>query len=61
MAEKCKELTTFIFRYRMYKFEVIPFGSMNAPSTFQKMTEIAFPGLPFVLFYLDAVVLFPKI
>ena len=47
MAQKCKEMTTFVRRYGTYKFEVMPFGLMNAPSTFQRMMDAIFRGVPF--------------
>lgn len=33
---------------------------MNVPSSFQEMMYIIFPGIPFVLVYLDDVVVFSK-
>ena len=58
MAEECKEKTTFVCRYGTFKFEVMPFGLMNAPSTFQRMMDYVFRDLPFVRVYLDDVVVF---
>ena len=60
MAQQCKEMTTFVCRYGTYKFEVMPFGLMNAPSTFQRMMDTIFCGVPFVRVYLDDVVVFSK-
>lgn len=51
--EKCKEMTTSVCRYGTYKFEVMPFGLMHAPSTFLRMMDIVFRALPFVRVYLD--------
>ena len=57
---KCKEMTTFVCRFGTFQFEVIPFGLMNAPSTFQRMMDQLFQGLRFVKIYLDDVVFFSK-
>ena len=56
MAEQCKEKTTFVCRYGTYKFEVMPFGLMNALSTFQRMMDLVFRDLGHVRCYLDDVV-----
>lgn len=37
MSEACKERTTFVSRYGKYKFEVMPFGLINAPAKFRRM------------------------
>lgn len=50
MSEDCKEKTTFVCRYGTYQFEVMPFGLMNAPSTFQRMMDGLLGHLPFVKF-----------
>ena len=60
MDTACKEMTTFVTRYSTYKFEVMPFGLMNAPSTFQRMMDEMVKDLPFVRAYLDDVVVFSK-
>ena len=38
----------------------MPFGFMNAPSTFQRKMDTIVQGLPFVRVYLDDVVIFSK-
>ena len=60
MAESCKEKTTFVCHHRTFQFEVMPFGLMTAPSTFQRMMDELFRGLRFVRVYLDDVVVFSK-
>lgn len=59
-CEACKEKTTFICSYSIYQFEVIPFGLMNAPSTFQRMIDRVLAGLDFVRFYLVDVAIFSE-
>lgn len=56
--DKFKEITTFLCRLRTFKFEVMPFELMNAPSTFQRMMDVIFRKLPFVRVYIYDVVLF---
>ena len=56
MASWCKEQTTFVCRYGTFQFEVMPFGHMSSPSTFQRMLDGVFRDLPFVRVYLDDVV-----
>ena len=46
-------MTTFVSRNGAYKFEVMPFGLINAPLTFQRIMDTIDWGLPFVHFYLD--------
>lgn len=58
MTQECKEKTTFVCRYGTFQFEVMPFGLMNAPSTFQRMMDYVFRDLLFVRVYLDDVVVF---
>lgn len=58
VKECCKEKTTFVCRFGTYKFEVMQFGLMNAPSTFQRMIDNLPRKLPFFRVYLDDVVVF---
>lgn len=60
MADACKEMTTFVTKYGTYQFEVIPFGLMNAPSTFQRMMDTVLQGLSFVRVFIDEVVVFSR-
>ena len=60
MSETCKEMTTFVTRYGTFQFEVMPFGLMNAPSTFQRMMDVVLKGLEFVRVYIDDIVVFSK-
>lgn len=47
-AENCKKATIFVCRYGIYKFEMITFGLMNPPSTFQRTMDVIFVALPLV-------------
>lgn len=58
MTTFCQELTTFICRYGTFAFKVMPFGLMNAPSTFQRAMDMILKDLPFVRVYLDDIIIF---
>lgn len=60
MSDECKEKTTFVCRFGMFQFEVMPFGLMNAPSTFQRMMDELLGHLAFVRVYLDGVLIFSR-
>ena len=60
MDEQCKEMTTFTSRFGTFQFEVMLFGLMNAPSTFQRMMDSNLRSIPFGQVYLDDVVIFSK-
>jgi Reverse transcriptase (RNA-dependent DNA polymerase) len=57
MSEACKEKTTFVCKFGNFSFEVMPFGLMNAPATFQRMMDQILSGYPFVQVYIDDVVI----
>eukprot|EP00737_Agarophyton_chilense_P004413 gb/GEZJ01005542.1/.p1 GENE.gb/GEZJ01005542.1/~~gb/GEZJ01005542.1/.p1 ORF type:complete len:328 (-),score=34.21 gb/GEZJ01005542.1/:1485-2468(-) len=60
MSESCKDMTIFTYRYGTYKFEVMQFGLMNAPSTFQRMMDGVLYGMPFVMVYVADVDIFSR-
>lgn len=45
MCKFYKEKTTFVCRFGTFQFEVMPFGLMNAPSTFQRLMNKILRGL----------------
>ena len=54
--------TAFTCRYGTYEFNVLPFGLMNAPSTFQRvMNNVFLPLLDCgVLVYMDDILVYSK-
>lgn len=57
MADCCKEKTAFTMCWGSYQFEVMPFGLMNALSTFQRTMDVVGQTLPSVRAYIyDAAV-----
>ena len=60
MVDKRKQMTAFVCRFATFQFEVMPFGLMNAPSTFQRIMDQIFQGLCFVSVHLSDVVVFSR-
>lgn len=60
MLDEFKEMTTFVCRYGTFMFQFMPFGLMNAPSTFQRMMDHVQREHLFVLFYTGDVALFSR-
>jgi hypothetical protein len=58
--DKCK--TAFVVDGNLFEFNVMPFGSMNAPSTFQRLVDRILRGLTWrqCLVYMDDVLIFSK-
>ena len=56
------EKTSFVTRKGIFAFNVLPFGLCNAPSTFQRLVDLAFAGLTWkvCLTYIDDLVCFSK-
>lgn len=60
LDEDIKDITTFSCKFGTYRFEVMPFGLINAPPTFQRMMNELLGDLGFVRAYLDDVVIFSR-
>lgn len=60
LAEKDKEKFAFVLDGQLFEPNVMPFGSMNAPSTFQRLVDRVLHGLTWkqCLVYLDDVLIF---
>jgi hypothetical protein len=52
--------TTFVVPQGQYQWTVMPFGLTNAPSEFQKRMEDIFRPLPYVLVYIDDLLVFSR-
>ena len=60
MCECCAEETTVVCKFGTYRFEVMPFGLMNASATFQRLMDKFLEGADFVRIYVDDVVVFSE-
>ena len=54
------EKTTFVTRYGLFEYTVLPLGLCNAPSTFQHLMNLVMHGFidKFVLVYLDDILVY---
>ena len=53
-----REKTAMITQDGLYEFVRMPFGLTGAPSTFQRLMNFIFSGVPFVMVYLDDIIIF---
>lgn len=60
MLDKNVRKTIFTSKVGTFKFEVIPFGLMKAPATFQRMMDEVLKGLSFPRVYINDMVIFSK-
>lgn len=62
MAPEDQDKTAFTTKQGLYRFKRMPFGLMNAPSTFQRMMNGVLRGLSWLscLVYLDDIVVFTR-
>lgn len=58
LAEDVIEKSTFICKYGTNQFEVMAFGLMNAPSTFQRTMDFIFAAVLFIRICLDGIGVF---
>lgn len=57
MADSGKKMTAFITRCGTHQFDVMLFGLLNAPFTFQRMMDVVSQGFLFVSLYNDVFVI----
>jgi len=57
-----REKTAFVTPFGLHQFRVMPFGLCNAPSTFQRLMELALTGLHWsiCLVYLDDIIIYSR-
>jgi len=62
VSDEDVDKTCFVTRKGVYGFKVLPFGLCNAPSTFQRLVDLAFAGLTWeiCLAYLDDLIVFSQ-
>jgi hypothetical protein len=60
LTERAQQRSAFITREGLFKWNVMPFGLCNAPSTFERLMETVLAGLQWktCLVYLDDVIVF---
>ena len=60
MDKESREKTAFVTHKGLFEFNVMPFGLMNAPATFQRLMDVVLAGVKWqcCLVYLDDVVIF---
>ena len=63
LLEDDKQKTAFMVEGKLYEFNVMPFGNMNVPSTFQRLIDRVFQGMTWkqILVYLDDILLFSRV
>jgi len=62
VREEDIDKTCFVTRKGIFGFRVLPFGLCNAPSTFQRLVDMALAGLTWevCLAYLDDLIIFSR-
>src|SRR5690606_33962782 len=52
--------TAFITEFGLFEWKVMPFGPTNAPAVFQRAMNQLFGHLPYVMVYIDDIIIFSK-
>ena len=62
MEEEAKQKSAFVCSEGLYQFNVMPFGLVNAPATFERLMERVLSGLQWQtrLVYLDNIIIFSR-
>jgi hypothetical protein len=62
MDPKSQAMTAFISHKGLFEFNVMPYGLMNAPATFQRLMDIVLAGLKWqcCLVYIDDVIIYSR-
>jgi RNase H-like domain found in reverse transcriptase/Reverse transcriptase (RNA-dependent DNA polymerase)/Integrase zinc binding domain len=60
VAPEDREKTGFVTPFGTYQFRRMPFGLKNAPATFARLMNTVLRGLPFVLVYMDDIIIHSK-
>ena len=60
LRESDRHKTAFAFEGKLYQFKRMPFGLTGAPQTFQRLMQKVLGHLPFVVCYLDDVLVFSE-
>lgn len=60
LSEHCKQYTAFPTQDGLYEFNVLPFGLVGAPATFNKLMRVVLNGLSGVQFFLDDILVHSK-
>lgn len=59
LDEADREMAAFACHLGLFQFKVMPFGSANAPETFQQLMPIVLEGIEtFAVAYLDDILVF---
>lgn len=60
MHPESKEFISFVLPNGQYEFNVMPFGLVNAPRTFQRIIQTALQNTTNIKVYLDDILIFTK-
>ena len=60
LGKSSRAKTAFVTPFGKYKFLMVPFGSAQAPASFQLLMNKVLEGLKFVMTYLDNIIIFSE-